>query len=156
VVAAAETMLARIAEAHPRAAIRGLLVQKMARPGLELIAGVADDPTFGPIVTLGLGGIHVEVLRDVAATPLPVGLAAAASLQDQLRGTALLGALRGAPGRDRAALAQLLVRLARLAGDAAGRIASIDLNPVLVYPEGESLAVVDALIVQHPAPREMP
>jgi acyl-CoA synthetase (NDP forming) len=156
VAGAAETMLAHIAEAHPTAAIRGLLVQKMARPGLELIAGVVDDATFGPIVTLGLGGIHVEVLRDVAATPLPVDLVTAERLQSQLRGAALFRPLRGAPGRDCAALAHLLVRLARLAGDAAGRIASIDLNPVMVYPEGEGLAVVDALIVQHPAPREMP
>jgi hypothetical protein len=121
----------------------------MARPGLEMIAGSLDDPGFGPIVTVGFGGIHVEVLRDVAASPLPLDPAAALSLTASLRGAALLGKLRGAPGRDRVALADLLVRLAHLAGDFAGRIASIDLNPVILYEEGAGLAVADALIVQH-------
>jgi acyl-CoA synthetase (NDP forming) len=148
VQAAYEKMMARITAEQKRARLHGVLVQKMApRGGLEIIAGTIDDENFGPVLTVGLGGIHVEVLRDAAATPLPVDATVADRLLDRLRGTALLGPLRGAPARDRAALTALLARLAALAGDFAGRIASIDLNPILLYPEG--LAVVDALILQH-------
>ncbi len=147
VTAAYKAMVARIAAEQPQARLHGVLVQAMApRGGLEIIAGTIDDENFGPVLTVGLGGIHVEVLRDAAATPLPVDAAVADGLLDRLRGAALLGPLRGAPARDRAALTALLARLAALAGDFAGRIASIDLNPILLYPEG--LAVVDALILK--------
>jgi acetate---CoA ligase (ADP-forming) len=154
VAAAHDSMVARIAAEQPEARLHGVLVQTMARGGLEMIAGTIDDENFGPLLTVGLGGIHVEVLRDLAATPLPVDPVIAESLLDRLRGAALLGPLRGAPARDRMALAALLARLARLAADFTGSIASIDLNPILLYPEGagsqgESLAVVDALILQH-------
>ncbi|MBV8654325.1 MAG: acetate--CoA ligase family protein, partial [Alphaproteobacteria bacterium] len=146
--AAYEAMVARIAAEQKRARLQGVLVQKMApRGGLEMIAGTIADENFGPVLTVGLGGIHVEVLRDTAATPLPVDATVADGLLGRLRGAALLGPLRGAPARDRAALTVLLARLAALAGDFAGRIASIDLNPILLYSEG--LAVVDALILQH-------
>jgi acyl-CoA synthetase (NDP forming) len=148
VTAAYQTMVGRIAAEQKRARLHGVLVQKMApRGGLEIIAGTIDDANFGPVLTVGLGGIHVEVLRDAAATPLPVDATIADGLLDRLRGAALLGPLRGAPARDRAALTALLARLAALAGDFTGRIASIDLNPILLYSEG--LAVVDALILQH-------
>jgi acyl-CoA synthetase (NDP forming) len=137
----------RIAARMP-ARLHGMLVQRMARPGLEMIVGTVDDATFGPVVTVGLGGIHVEILGDIASSPVPVDRGTASALPQRLRGSALLGPLRGAPGRDCAALAELIERVARLAEDFAGRIRSIDLNPVLLYPEGEGLAVVDALILQ--------
>jgi hypothetical protein len=113
-----------------------------------MIAGTIDDDNFGPLLTVGLGGIHVEILGDVAATPLPVDAVAVERLLDRLRGVRLLGALRGEPPRDRGAYAALLVRLARLAEDFAGRIATIDLNPVLLHAAGDGVSIVDALIVQ--------
>jgi acyl-CoA synthetase (NDP forming) len=146
--AAYRTMLARVAEAQPTARLHGVLVQAMAPSGLEMIAGTIDDDNFGPLLTVGLGGIHVEILGDVAATPLPVDAVAVERLLDRLRGVRLLGALRGAPPRDRGAYAALLVRLARLAEDFAGRIATIDLNPVLLHAAGDGVSIVDALIVQ--------
>ncbi len=157
-----DSLLARVAAAAPQARLRGVLVQKMApagleMPGVEMIAGTTVDADFGPLVTVGFGGIHVEVLRDAAATPLPLDEAAADALLTQLRGTTLLGPLRGARARDRAALIQLLVRLARLAGDFAERIVSIDLNPVRLFAEGEGVAILDALIEQRrPDPNEEP
>jgi hypothetical protein len=120
----------------------------MAPSGLEMIAGTVDDADFGPLLTVGVGGIHVEVLGDVATVPLPVDACVAAALLDRLRGARLLGPLRGAKPRDRAAFAALLVRLARLQGDFAGRIATIDLNPVKLHDVGDGVSVVDALIVQ--------
>jgi acyl-CoA synthetase (NDP forming) len=149
VTAAYDAMMVRVMAEQPAARLHGVLVQAMARPGLEIIAGTIDDETFGPLLTVGFGGIHVEVLRDAAATPLPVDAVTADGLLDRLRGAAMLGPLRGAPARDRAALAALLTRLARLAADFAGRIASIDLNPILLYSDGDGLAVVDALILHH-------
>ena len=145
-VEAYEAVLARAAAHHPAARIHGVLVQRMAPPGLELIAGITRDADFGPLLLVGLGGLHVEVLDDVALAPVPVGPAQAARLIDGLRGARLLGPLRGAPPRDRAALVELLTRLSRLADDLSDRIVEIDLNPVLVHATG--LTIVDALIVQ--------
>jgi acyl-CoA synthetase (NDP forming) len=145
---ACTALLARIAANLPAARLHGVLVQKMAPSGLEMIAGTVDDADFGPLLTVGVGGIHVEVLGDVATVPLPVDARAAAALLDRLRGARLLGPLRGAKPRDRAAFAALLVRLARLQGDFAGRIATIDLNPVKLHDVGDGVSVVDALIVQ--------
>lgn len=148
--AAGAAMLTRIAAAQPMARVHGILVQKMAPRGLEMIAGTVDDADFGPLLTVGIGGIHVEVFGDVATVPLPIDSPAADALLGRLRGVRLLGALRGAPARDRAAFAALLVRLASLQAAFAGRIATIDLNPVFLHAEGDGISVADALIVQHP------
>jgi hypothetical protein len=145
---ACAAVLARIAANLPAARLHGILVQTMAPPGLEMIAGTVDDADFGPLLTVGLGGIHVEVLGDVATTPLPVDDVTADALLDRLRGARLLGPLRGAKPRDRAAFIDLLVRLARLQADFVGRIATIDLNPVTLHDVGDGVSVVDALIVQ--------
>jgi acyl-CoA synthetase (NDP forming) len=141
-------IIANAAAARPDAAIQGVLVQKMAAPGIEVILGVNRDPDFGPMLMVGLGGIHVEVLRDVVFTPVPVGLDEAHALLDELRGAALFGGVRGAPPADRAALAELIAALSRFAADHADTIDEIDLNPVIVHPEGRGLTVVDALIVK--------
>jgi acetate---CoA ligase (ADP-forming) len=147
--AACEAMLACIAAALPAARLHGIFVQKMAPRGLEMIAGTVDDDDFGPLLTVGFGGIHVEVLGDIATVPLPIDAPAADALLDRLRGARLLGSLRGAPARDRTAFAALLVRLATLQADFAGRIATIDLNPVFLHDDGDGISVADALIVQH-------
>jgi acetate---CoA ligase (ADP-forming) len=144
VVAAAKT-------AHPEAAINGVLVQAMAPPGHEVILGITHDASFGAILMVGFGGIHVEVLRDVVFSPVPVGHDEALSLLGQLKGAALLDGVRGAPPADRAALAELIVTLSRFAADHAELIEEIDLNPVIVHPEGQGLTVVDALIVKRKA-----
>jgi len=132
----------------PTAKIRGVLVQAMAKPGLELIAGVVDDPDFGPIVMCGLGGVLAELYADVAFAPAPLTPAQAEAMLGKLKAARLLAGVRGAPASDRGAFVDLLVRLGRLAADARGGIAEIDLNPVIVYPDGQGVAVADALIVQ--------
>ena len=141
-------VLANAKVAHPNAAIEGVLIQRMAPPGVETILGITRDPVFGPMLMVGLGGIHVEVLRDVAFSPVPIGPDDALALLDHLKGAALLDGVRGAPPADRAALSELITALSRFAADHAGQIDEIDLNPVIVHPEGQGLTIVDALIVK--------
>jgi acyl-CoA synthetase (NDP forming) len=141
-------VLANAKAARPNAAIEGVLVQRMAPPGVEIILGVTRDPTFGPMLMVGLGGIHVEVLRDVAFSPVPIGADDALALLAELKGAVLLDGVRGAPPADRSALAELIAALSRFAADHAELIDEIDLNPVIVHPQGQGLTVVDALIVK--------
>jgi acetate---CoA ligase (ADP-forming) len=140
--------LASVEAAHPDAAIHGVLVQAMARRGREIILGIMRDPTFGPMLMVGLGGIHVEVLRDVTFAPVPIDRHEALALLGQLKGAALLNGVRGEPPVDRVALAELMATLSRFAADHADLIEEIDLNPVIVHPQGQGLTVVDALIVK--------
>ena len=143
-----ERVLASAKRAYPEAAIQGVLVQAMAPPGREIILGITRDAVFGPMLMVGIGGIHVEVLRDIAFAPVPIAAEQALALLDQLKGAALLGAVRGAPPADRTALAELIATLSRFAADHAELIEEIDLNPVIVHPQGHGVTVVDALIVK--------
>lgn len=131
----------------PNANVQGVLVQAMARKGREVILGVNRDPHFGPMLMLGLGGIHVEVLKDVAFAPVPMTRPEAQALIGRLKGAKLLDAVRGQPPSDKAALADLIVKLSQFAADHAEAIAEVDLNPVIVHGEGEGLTIADALIV---------
>jgi acetyltransferase len=146
-----ERILASAKAAYPEAAIDGVLVQAMAPPGREVILGITRDATFGPMLMVGLGGIHVEVLRDIAFAPVPIEPEQAVALLGELKGAALLDSVRGAAPADRAALAELMAILSRFASDHAGLIEEIDLNPVIVHPQGQGLTVVDALIVKRRA-----
>ena len=141
-------VLARAKAAHPSAKIDGVLVQAMAQRGQEMILGITRDPVFGPMLMVGLGGIHVEVLKDVAFAPVPLDKDDALALIGELKGAALLDGVRGAPPADKQALAELMVALSRFAADHAEQIAEIDLNPVIVHGAGQGLSVVDALIVK--------
>jgi acyl-CoA synthetase (NDP forming) len=132
----------------PDARILGVLVQPMAPPGREVILGVKHDATFGPLLMVGLGGVQVEVFKDVALGPLPLSEADARELLARLKGAPLLGAFRGQPAADVDALVELMVRLGQFASDHADAIAEIDLNPVLVHEQGKGVSVVDALIVK--------
>ncbi len=143
------SVLANANRAHPGAKIDGVLVQAMAARGQEMILGVTRDPVFGPMLMVGLGGIHVEVLKDVAFAPVPLDAEAALALIGELKGAALLDGVRGARPADKQALAELMVALSRFAADHADQIAEIDLNPVIVHAADEGLSVVDALIVKN-------
>jgi len=125
-----------------------VLVQKMMPPGRELMVGGIMDPDFGPMVMLGFGGIYVEILRDVTLAPAPLSLDDAHAMIDKLKGSSLLRGARGETACDLNALANLLVATSRLLKDAAQDIDELDFNPVIVYPEGQGVAVVDSLIVK--------
>ena len=144
---ACERILRNVRSRQPGARIDGLQVQRMMPPGREMVVGVARDPDFGPMVMLGLGGIHVEVLGDTVFGLAPLSHEDALGMIGRLKGRAILDGVRGEPPADIEALAALLVSVSELAAAHAGSIAEIDLNPVLVYPAGRGAVAVDALVV---------
>ena len=143
-----DRIMARVRAAAPEAAIDGVLVQEMAAPGVEVIVGVTVDPRFGPLVMVGLGGVFVEVIGDVAFAPVPLSPADARELLEGLKGWPLLGGARGAEPGDVEALCELVAGLSRFAWLYRDDIAEIDLNPVIVHREGQGVTVVDAVIVR--------
>lgn len=131
----------------PAARLRGVLVVPMVTGGIEAIVGVERDPAFGPVVMVGLGGTMVEVFRDVAFRAAPFDTATARDMIGELRGAALLGNFRGRGPSDTEALAQALAALSRFAWVNRDRLASVDINPLLVRPAGAGVIGLDALIV---------
>lgn len=148
--AAYERVLANALRHAPTAQIDGVLVQAMAPAGRELILGTNRDPRWGPLLMVGLGGVLVEAVRDVALAPAPLDRDAALALLGRFKGAAILGPYRGLPAADTEALADLMVKLSQFAFDHADDIAEIDLNPVIVYDKGHGVSVVDALIIKRP------
>jgi len=149
--AAYDLVLAAAKRFAPAAHVDGVLVQPMAPPGREVILGIHRDPTWGLLLMVGLGGILVEALGDVALAPVPLDEAAARALIGRLKTAPVFGSYRGAPRADTEALANLMVHLSQFAADHADDIASIDLNPVIVHGQGDGVSVVDALIVKRDA-----
>jgi acyl-CoA synthetase (NDP forming) len=141
-----EAMIARAHAAHPDAPVRGVQVQQMVTGGQEVIVGVTRDPTFGPLIMFGLGGVYVEALADVSFRLAPLTAADAWALLDEVRSARLLTGLRGAPAADRAALVDAIVRVGQLAADHP-EITELDINPLLVLPEGQGVVAVDARII---------
>ncbi|NOX62674.1 MAG: acetate--CoA ligase family protein [Chloroflexi bacterium] len=132
-----------IIDAHPEAEIQGVFVQRMAEPGVEVIVGMRRDPTFGPLILVGAGGVYVEILKDVAMRVAPL---ASDDARDMIRETVVGRLLRGARGRPRAdveALVDLLLRVSDLACSWP-ELAEFEFNPVLVHPQGRGLTIVDA------------
>lgn len=144
--AAFETIKANARSYNADARIDGVLFQEMVPQGLEMILGLSTDPTYGPVIALGLGGLLVEAFRDVALRLPPLTPEEADEMIDELRSAVLLGPLRGSPARDRAALRDVLVRFSWLASDLADLVEEIDVNPVIVGFEGSGLIAVDALL----------
>ena len=131
----------------PGAAIAGVLVQEMLRGGRELIVGMSRDPSFGPAIAVGLGGVMVEALHDVALGVPPLTPHDARDMLDRLRGKALLGAFRGSEPADLNEVTRILVRFSQLCIDLGNVVAEIDINPLLVFDQGRGAKVVDCLIV---------
>ncbi|MBY4898477.1 acetate--CoA ligase family protein [Cupriavidus sp. AU9028] len=142
------------ARAHcPDARIDGVLIEKMAPAGgIELMVGVTRDPVFGHVMTFGLGGIHVEILRDVSRRMLPLQAGEAAALVREIRAFPLLAGARGRPPADLSGLEALLMQVSRFVADNAGWIEEMDLNPVWVdtVAGGQSRGAMplDAVIVE--------
>jgi acyl-CoA synthetase (NDP forming) len=133
-------------KAVPGARIDGVLVSEMAQ-GLETLIGVINDPSFGPVVALGLGGILTEVLKDVTYRVAPFDLETAREMIAELRAAKLFEGYRGKPAADKEALAQALVAVSGMAVALAPRLKELDINPVFVRPAGQGVVAADALIV---------
>jgi acyl-CoA synthetase (NDP forming) len=146
-------MLEKLKAMRPDATLQGVLVSRMAGPGVEIIIGSVRDELFGPIMMVGLGGVVTEVFNDVVYRPAPVSEAEAASMLRELKSAPLLQGFRGAPAADISALASLIARVSLLA-DALPDVSDIELNPVIVHAEGQGVTIADALIVRKPAPTQ--
>ncbi|MFI8425914.1 acetate--CoA ligase family protein [Streptomyces sp. NPDC085460] len=125
----------------------GVLVCQMVGKGVEMVVGVTRDELFGPTVTVGLGGVLVEVLNDTAVRVPPFGEREARSMLDELRGRALLDGVRGAPPADVDALVEVVLRVQRMALELDGDLAELDINPLMVLPRGQGAVALDALAV---------
>jgi len=128
------------------AKIEGVLVQEMARGGVETILGVTNDPLFGPAVMFGLGGIFAEVLKDVSFRLAPVTASVAREMVEEIAGYPVLAGARGRPRADLGALVGTIVRLSALAVDLKDHIGELDINPLFVFAEGKGVKAADALI----------
>lgn len=127
--------------------IDGIAVQEMAPWATEVIVGSVNDSTFGPTIMFGLGGIFVEVLKDVTFRVAPISIEEAMGMEEEIRSAAILGGTRGELPRDKQALAKVLAGYAYMVYDLKDEIAESDANPVIVYEDGKGVKVVDARII---------
>ena len=133
-------------EAVPDAVITGVAVQGMASEGIEVIVGMVRDPQFGPVMMFGLGGIFVELLKDVSFRVLPLAERDARQMIDDIKGQAILDGVRGQAAADKTALCQLILKVGQFI-EQHPEIQELDMNPVFAYAEGA--VAVDARIVLH-------
>jgi len=139
-----DEIMASVRAAEPAARIEGVSVQRMVKPGIEVIVGMTTDPQFGPVMMFGLGGIMVEVLKDVSFRLVPLEEKDAAQMIDEIRARPILDGVRGQPGGDIGALRRLLLAVSRFV-ESHPEVRELDLNPVFVYPDG--VVAVDARMV---------
>jgi len=140
------SILAETARFRPDAKIKGVLVRKMIPAGEEVILGIKRDPSFGPVVMFGLGGIFVELFRDVQFRIAPVDMETADAMVRGIQASGILTGARGKTPRDTAAVCACLTALSRLAADCP-QIAELDINPVIVMEAGQGCFVADAKIM---------
>lgn len=137
-------MMASVKAVYPKAKIDGVSVQRMARPGVEVIVGMSKDPQFGPVLMFGLGGILVELLKDVAFRIVPVAKFDAAEMIREIKGFPMLTGFRGSEPCDLGALEKLIVSVSNFV-EKHPEVKELDLNPVFAYKDG--VTAVDARVV---------
>lgn len=147
IAAGYDTLIRRATAAAPHAQIDGVLVSPLIEGGVETIAGVNCDPVFGPVVMFGMGGIFVEVYRDVSLRVAPFGIDTAREMIREIVGYPLLAGARGRVPGDVEALARALSLLSAYADRFHDELDSIDINPLTVLPEGKGVIALDALVV---------
>ncbi len=133
--------------AMPQAVIQGVLASEMIADALEVIVGVVNDISFGPVVAVGLGGTMAEVMRDITYRVAPFGPEEAREMIAELRGVVMLSQWRGRPARDVEALAMTVSRVSQLAWALRDALVEMDINPLLVRAAGEGVVAADALVV---------
>jgi acetyltransferase len=142
-----ELMTYRAQRYVPQAHLWGCLVQEMVpEGGQEVLVGMNRDPQFGPLITFGLGGIYVETLKDVTFRVAPFSIQEAEEMLNEIRAHALLDGVRGQPPLDKAAIIDAIMRVAQLVQDFP-EIVELDINPLVVYPEGQGAIAIDMRLV---------
>ena len=139
-----DDILRSVKKKYPRALIHGISVQKMAPPGTEVIIGTSKDPQFGPVIMFGLGGIFVEVLKDVSFRIIPVGRKDVQEMIQEIKGYPLLRGYRGKEPANIPSLIGMILKISKWVNENPG-IKEMELNPVFVYKE--KAVAVDARIV---------
>ena len=139
-----DSILASIRREHPQAMIHGVSVQRMAPPGIEVIIGMSRDPTFGPILMFGLGGIFVEILKDVSFRIVPLTRRDAHEMIREVSGYPLLEGYRGQESVGVLYLEKLLLKVSRFVGENS-EIKELDINPIFAYSDGA--VAVDARVI---------
>ena len=147
VAAAFGEIMANARKHSPNASIKGVLVQEMVAGGREVIVGMSRDPQFGPAVVFGLGGVLVEVLRDISMRVVPVTRYDAEDMVKEIKGYRLLQQFRGMAEADSAVIIDTILKVSRLAEDLGDLISEIDINPLIVLEKGRGGKAVDALVV---------
>ena len=147
VKSAVHAMIVKITAAAPGAEIKGFLVQKMAPKGMEVIVGMKRDPAFGPLMMFGLGGVYVELFKDVGFGVAPMTVDQAYAMVTATKAGQLLNGYRGGPVYDLEAVVDVIGRLSQLALDHP-TIEEVEVNPLLVLPKGEGALVLDARIIK--------
>ncbi|MBI5536743.1 MAG: acetate--CoA ligase family protein [Deltaproteobacteria bacterium] len=142
-----KTIMANAKKFKPDADLHGVLMQEMAPKGTEVICGSINDPQFGPTIMFGLGGIFVEVLKDVTFRVTPISPHQAMEMLPGIKAFPILQGVRGEKRRDQEALADVISRLSQLVYDLGDEIAESDANPILLYEQGKGLKVVDARVI---------
>ena len=142
-----DEVMSNAAQAAPGGAINGVLVQEMVSGGVEVIVGVSYDTQLGPVLLFGTGGVMVEVYNDVALRLCPITRPEAVDMINQVKGSQLLKGFRGSPVADVDALADALVQISHLAVNLEGTLSELDINPLMVLPQGQGIRAADALAV---------
>ncbi|MEM2006122.1 MAG: acetate--CoA ligase family protein [Sulfolobales archaeon] len=141
-----DTITLNVRSKAPTARVVGILIQEMVPQDLEVIVGSTRDPVFGSIVMFGLGGIFVEVLKDVSLRITPITEYDAEEMIREIKAASILQGYRGMPPRDKKAIVDLIIKVGKLM-DEVPEVTDIDLNPVMVFPEGKGAKVADARIL---------
>jgi acetyltransferase len=141
-----DAMMTAVKRQAPTADIQGVRIEPMASAGEEILIGVTTEPGFSPILTLGSGGILVELINDVISLPVPLTPRQAQRMVEQLRSWPLLQGLRGRAEADVPALLELIVKVSDFAAAHGDALCALDLNPVIVHPRGNGITIVDVLI----------
>ena len=140
-----KTIMANAKEHKPDAKINGILMAPMMKKGVEMIVGVNNDPQYGPMIMVGMGGVFVEVFKDVALYPAPLNKSEALGMLKSLKSFKLLNGYRGSEPCDIDALCDTIVSIADFAAANKDKLKELDINPLFVYPDG--VGVADALVV---------
>ena len=145
--AAFDTVMGNCKKNAPNAKLLGVLLKPMLKTGVEMIIGVSNDKNFGPSVMIGMGGVFVELFKDVQLAPAPLSKNQAVKMIESLKAFPLLNGYRGKPVYDKDALADLLVSISQMAAMGKDEIKELDINPVFVTEDGVSIA--DALLIKY-------
>jgi acyl-CoA synthetase (NDP forming) len=144
-------IMASVKQKEPKATIHGVSVQPMAKPGVEIIIGMSKDPQFGPVIMFGLGGILVEILKDVSFRIVPLAKRDAREMIRDIKGYPVLEGYRGQPPSDVAALEDMILKVSAFV-ERTPVIKELDLNPVFAYKDG-AIAVDARIVLEADAPK---